>query len=30
MTPKKAITPGAALASLDINQEGLPLREAQN
>jgi hypothetical protein len=30
MPPKKAITPGAALAPLDINQEGLPLREAQN
>jgi hypothetical protein len=30
MLPKKAIAPGAALAPLDINQEGLPLREAQN
>jgi hypothetical protein len=30
MPPKKAIVPGAALALLDINQEGLPLREAQN
>jgi hypothetical protein len=30
MSPKKAIAPGAALASLDINQEGLPLREARN
>jgi hypothetical protein len=28
--PKKAIAPGAALAPLDINQEGLPLREARN
>jgi hypothetical protein len=30
MPPKKAIAPGAALAPLHINQEGLPLREAQN
>jgi hypothetical protein len=30
MPPKKAIAPGAALAPLDINQDGLPLREAQN
>jgi hypothetical protein len=30
MPPKKAIAPGAALAPLDINQEGLPMREAQN
>jgi hypothetical protein len=30
MPPKKAIVPGAALAPLDINQEGLPLREAWN
>jgi hypothetical protein len=30
MPPKKAIVPGAALAPLDINQEGLPLREARN
>jgi hypothetical protein len=30
MPPKKAIVPGAALAPLDINQEGLPLREPQN
>jgi hypothetical protein len=30
MSPKKAIASGAALAPLDINQEGLPLREAQN
>jgi hypothetical protein len=30
MPPKKAIAPGAALAPLDINQEGLPLREARN
>jgi hypothetical protein len=30
MPPKKAIVPGAALAPLDINQEGLPLRETQN
>jgi hypothetical protein len=30
MPPKKAIAPGATLASLDINQEGLPLREARN
>jgi hypothetical protein len=29
MPPKKAIAPGAALATLDINQEGLPLREAR-
>jgi small-conductance mechanosensitive channel len=28
--PKKAIAPGAALQPLDINQEGLSLREAQN
>jgi hypothetical protein len=30
MPPKKAIVLGAALAPLDINQEGLPLREARN
>jgi hypothetical protein len=30
MPPKKAIAPGSALAPLDINQEGLPLREARN
>jgi hypothetical protein len=30
MPPKKEIAPGAALAPLDINQEGLPQREAQN
>jgi hypothetical protein len=30
MPPKKAIAPGAALAPLDINQEGLSLREVQN
>jgi hypothetical protein len=30
MPPKKAIAPGAALAPLGINQEGLPLREARN
>jgi hypothetical protein len=30
MPPKNAIAPGVALAPLDINQEGLPLREAQN
>jgi hypothetical protein len=30
MSPKKAIAPGATLAPLDINQEGLPLREARN
>jgi hypothetical protein len=30
MPPKKAIAPGAALAPLDINQEGLPLREARH
>jgi hypothetical protein len=30
MLPKKAIVPGAVLAPLDINQEGLPLREARN
>jgi hypothetical protein len=30
MPPKKAIALGAALAPLDINQEGLPLREARN
>jgi hypothetical protein len=30
MPPKKAIAPGAALAPLNINQEGLPLREARN
>jgi hypothetical protein len=28
--PKKAIAPGAALQPLDINQEGLSLREARN
>ena len=30
MPSKKAIALGAALAPLDVNQEGLPLREAQN
>jgi hypothetical protein len=30
MPLNKAIAPGASLAPLDINQEGLPLREAQN
>jgi hypothetical protein len=30
MPPKKAIAPGAALLPLDINQEGLSLREARN
>jgi hypothetical protein len=30
MAPKKAIVPRATLAPLDINQEGLPLREARN
>jgi hypothetical protein len=30
MPPKKAISPGAALQPLDINQEGLSLREARN
>jgi hypothetical protein len=30
MPPKKTIMLGAALAPLDINQEGLPLREARN
>jgi hypothetical protein len=30
MPPKKAIAPGATLAPLDINQEGLPLREVRN
>jgi hypothetical protein len=30
MPPKKAIAPGAVLAPLGINQEGLPLREARN
>jgi hypothetical protein len=30
MAPKKAIAPRATLAPLDINQEGLPLREARN
>jgi hypothetical protein len=30
MPPKKATMPGAALVMLDINQEGLSLREAQN
>jgi hypothetical protein len=30
MPPKKAIVPGAALAPLDINHEGIPLREARN
>jgi hypothetical protein len=30
MPPKKAIAPGAAIAPLDINQKGLPLREAWN
>jgi hypothetical protein len=28
MLPKKAMAPGAALAPLDINQEGISLREA--
>jgi hypothetical protein len=30
MPPKKATAPGTALAPLDINQEGLSLREARN
>jgi hypothetical protein len=30
MPPKKAIAPGAALQPLDINQEGLSMREARN
>jgi hypothetical protein len=30
MSPKKVIALGAALAPLDINQEGLPLREARD
>jgi hypothetical protein len=30
MPPKKETAPGAALAPLDINQEGLRLREARN
>jgi uncharacterized protein YhaN len=30
MPPNKAIIPGAALAPLDNNQEGLPLRKAWN
>jgi hypothetical protein len=30
MPPKKAIAPGPTLAPLDINQEGLPLREVRN
>jgi hypothetical protein len=30
MPSKKAITPGAALQLLEINQEGLSLREARN
>jgi hypothetical protein len=30
MPPKKAIAPRAAVALLDINQEGLSLREARN
>jgi transposase len=30
MPPKKAVAPGAALAPLDTNQEGLSLREARN
>jgi hypothetical protein len=30
MPSKKAIAPGATLAPLDINQEGLSLREARN
>jgi hypothetical protein len=30
MLPKKAIAPVAALQPLDINQEGLSLREARN
>jgi hypothetical protein len=30
MLPKKAIASGAALQSLDINQEALSLREARN
>jgi hypothetical protein len=30
MPPKKAAAPGAALAPLDTNQEGLLLREARS
>jgi hypothetical protein len=30
MPPKKAIAPGAALAPLDINQEGLHIKESRN
>jgi hypothetical protein len=30
MPPKKATTPGAVLALLDTNQEGLLLREARS
>jgi hypothetical protein len=30
MPLKKALAPGATLAPLDINLEGLPLREARN
>jgi hypothetical protein len=30
MPPKKAVAPGAALAPLDTNQEGLLLREARS
>jgi molecular chaperone GrpE (heat shock protein) len=30
MPPKKAIVPGAALQSLDTNQETLSLREARS
>jgi hypothetical protein len=30
MLPKKAIAAGVALQPLDINQEGLSLREARN
>jgi hypothetical protein len=30
MPPKKATVPGAALAPLDINQEGRSLKEARN
>jgi hypothetical protein len=30
MPPKKTAAPGAALAPLDTNQDGLLIREAQN
>jgi hypothetical protein len=30
MPPKKAVAPGAALAPLDTNQEGLLLRETRS